>query len=162
MLDQPQPSPTTSHEVGDAPGPKPKKSASASQPQNSPIAENPDEVRYAGQAWVVAASGQNGSSDYPTRRVDCGRIDTSIKLGTTTGHAHNAWKWKIFVSNRADYQGSRISGVNVDPPTGTVEVGQTPTLHVTGSYNGRPGDVFYVHVESIYGQGGASVDYTCS
>jgi hypothetical protein len=62
MLDQPQPSSTTSREAGDAPGPKPKKSASASQSQNSPSGENPDEVRYAGPAWVVAASGQNGSS----------------------------------------------------------------------------------------------------
>jgi hypothetical protein len=160
-IDRPQPAPTTQHEGGDVISPTPKQSSSTSRPPTSPGAGKRDEVRYPGQAWVVAAPGQNGSSDYPTRSVDCGRIDTFIKLGTVNGSAGNAWKWKLFVSNRADYQGSPISGVNVDPPTGTVEVGQTPTLRVTGSYEGRSGAVFYIHVESVYGSGGAALAYTC-
>jgi hypothetical protein len=147
---------------GNAGSPPP--SSEPSVAENTPaVTDNPDKVNYAGQAWVLQALGQNGTSDYPKRHVNCVAIDVYIKLATISNRPHPAWKWKASVYIGPNLgQATFISGVNVNPPEGTVEVGQTPTLHVTGTYKGRSGDLFWVYLESIYGSGGASVDYTCS
>lgn len=126
--------------------PRPGPVTDSSKPSN-PKPSDPGETAAKGYAEVAY-----GGSE----KVDCGAVNTQVKLTAHEGRA--AWTARAqlgdsFVAN------APASGVRVSPASGTLDDGRGSTIQVSGAFN--TAKFFYVMVVSRSGSTGKAVKFTC-
>jgi hypothetical protein len=126
--------------------------SSSSSPSPSPTVDLA--ALYPGQVGVHFASDPGASS----KTVDCaGGVNFDIVV-TTDGRPV---KWKAGSSdNSNNFVGNPIGGIDVTPDSGTLQGGETATVHVSGAPS-SPVQTFWIGATDVRGSG-ATLQVDCA
>jgi hypothetical protein len=129
-------------------------SPSSSIPSAQPSASSVDlAAQYPGQVGVHFASDPGASS----KTVDCTSVNFDIVVGTDGRPVD----WKAAATDNANiFIGNLIGGVDVAPASGTLQGGETTTVHVSGAPN-SPMQTFWIGATDVRGCG-ATLEVDCA
>jgi hypothetical protein len=110
---------------------------------------------------LVSTFRQTSGSD----AVSCGAVDTEFAVSMASGDGKVRWTGQArdILPQRMPFPGSQLSGISLEPQTGLLEIGQRQVIRVRGTFDGRPGQQFWVVVSApnATGSGWTSVPFTC-
>jgi hypothetical protein len=129
--------------------PRPASSAPSSAPSSVDLA-----ALYPGQVGLRFASDGSASS----QTVDC-RADVNFDVVVSTDGRPVEWK-AASSDNVNNFIGNPIGGIDVAPASGTLQGGETATVHVSGAPTGII-QTFWIGVTDVRGSG-ATLEVDCA
>jgi hypothetical protein len=97
--------------------------------------------------------------------VSCGSVETEFAVSMSSGDGTVRWTGQArdIMPERIPFEGSQLAGITLEPDTGLLELGQRQVIRVRGTFNGRPGQQFWVVVQApnAIGTGWTSILFSC-
>ncbi|HEV2256649.1 MAG TPA: hypothetical protein VGS06_26210 [Streptosporangiaceae bacterium] len=95
-----------------------------------------------------------------TQNVSCDAIDTELLISPEGGQIRWTAGGYGTTSDSFPFVADPLPSVVVDPSSGVLDPGQSQILHISGTFDGAPGDSFYVEVNA--GNSGSTLQLSCT